>query len=404
MEEKRMGRTIRIIAAGFSRYIKKRKNLTAALSFIFFLAFFFIRVFEALDGNLERFWMKNAVTGDHILSTGKGRADIMKPVSPAFYFSAEGFYSQNPGLAAASSPRLRMGVMAESSERSDNFENAFILVGVDAVREKSIFGAIELEEGPGFSGAVDEIILPRSIMNGLCVALGQSVALAARTQDGFLNMEAARVVGVLAEPSTAFVFGTYQGIAPLELARRLALTDSVSEIVATPRSGGPRGPYRRFPALSCFGVSRAVSIAYAFLRWTVLLFLGIFALGIVYQNVVSMNDERRGEIAVYLTYGAEPAWVAALMFGELALYCLYCAIIGGILGLAALGGLTMAGIYPIDTMTDVLLGGEGLNLWPSPSSWLAAFAALVSIVFLSAGLPVAKAVSPRNIAAMFRKA
>ncbi len=396
---------LRMVFAGFGRYRKTRKNLSAALSFIFFLILFFVSLFSALGRNLEAYWVDSVLGGDYAVSRAESYVDIMKPVNPDNYFDPVAFYVRNPRAKAVSSPRLRVGVMAEAGD--GDFENMFILVGLDPVREKELFDSIQLEAGSYFSGTKAEIILPPSIMGALGVSLGGDVVLAAQTSMGFLNMERARVVGVRKDSSTSFIFGNYQGFAPLELVRSLVGTELASEILIQPGAlgnfSGLRGPFRLSPAIESFGIARAVSLAYGFLRLMILLLLGAFALGIVYQNLSLMNEERRAEIGLYLSYGASPSWVATLMYGELSLYILYCALLGGSLAVAALGGLSLAGLYPIDTVTEVMLGGKRLSLWPGPEALISSFALFMSVVFASSSLPIWKAVLNQNIVSMFRK-
>jgi hypothetical protein len=297
--------------AGFSRYRKRRKNLTAALAIVSFLMLFFINLFSVLDSNLARYWAERGLPGDLVLSDAESQAGIMQPVDPDHYFSPADFYSRNPRLIGSSSARLRIGAMGASMEANGDFDTMFVLVGIDGTEEGKLPKGVEIEEGGPFSGETGELVLPRFIMNSLGVSLGDSVVLAARSSAGFLSMEAAKVVGVMKEDyAGAMVFGNYLGYAPLALVQDLSGEAVASEILVKPGSVTPlaplKGPYRLFPALSTFGIARAVSMAYRFLEWIVLAFLGVFAFAVVYQNVSLMNEERRGEIAVYLAYGAAP--------------------------------------------------------------------------------------------------
>jgi hypothetical protein len=87
----------------------------------------------------------------------------------------------------------------------------------------------------------------------------------------------------------------------------------------------------------------------------------------------------------------------------LAGYALWCAILGGAAGLAVLGGLTLAGLYPVDLVTDVLMGGAPLSLWPHPGLWLASYGLLLACTWAAASRPLFQATGESAVVKLFQK-
>ncbi len=393
-----------LVAAGFRRYRKKRKNLTVVLSAVFFLMFLFMNFFHVLGGNLDSYWIGALNGGDVAVLGRESRVDMMTPVDPGKFFMAADFLEHNRGLENLASPRLRFGAMLGPQKGTEELEQQLVLIGIHEDAEKKLLPGISIKEGNGFSGRENEIILPQAIAGNLGVQVGEDVVVAAKTVGGFYTMEKATLVGLQDVPATSFIFGIYSGYVPMALARRLLDTQLSSEMVLKPGyAHSVKGEFRLSPALFTMSVSRAMSMAYLFLQWIVILFLGVFCSGIVYQNIVLLNEERVAEIGIYLSYGASPAWIQSLMYAELAVYALYCAMIGTVAGAAVMGGLTTLGMSPVDMVTDVMMGGKELNLWPGPGVWLACTALLLAFVLAAASIPVLKATRSTAIVGLFRK-
>jgi hypothetical protein len=395
-----------LVGAGIRRYRKRRRSLTVALSMVFFLLFAFITFFSALGANLNRYWRDGLMLADLAVPAEEGRVDQMSPVNPAHYFDPAAFWRELPLPSGSAAPRLRFGALIGSQAGSMELEQGLVVVGLDPAAESAFLPPPRLKEGRWLSGRPGEIVLPQAVAGAIGVDLGSGVVIETVTADGFSNMEAATLVGVLDVPAAAQIFGAYTGYLSLPQAQSLVDSPLVSEMVIAPGlvgQGQTRGGFRMGTALSNLPVSRAISLAYLLLQSTVVIFLGIFTIGIVNQNIRLMNEERTAEIGVYLSYGASPAWIRGLMFLELAGYALWCAILGGAAGLAVLGGLTLAGLYPVDLVTDVLMGGAPLSLWPHPGLWLASYGLLLACTWAAASRPLFQATGESAVVKLFQK-
>jgi ABC-type lipoprotein release transport system permease subunit len=297
--------------------------------------------------------------------------------------------------------------MAGPQAGEEELNTGLVVIGIDPALDPRVASALKVREGSFFSGDKDEILLPQAIAGDIGVELGQEVILAVMTKTGYYNMEKATLVGIIDVPPAAFVFGTYLGYVQLAQAQRLLDTNQVSELVLADNALGPisslQGPFNFSPALSNLSTSKAISMAYLLLQLIIVAFLAVFSIGIVYQNMLMINEERLAEIGVYLSYGARPGWIQALFLTELAVYTLFCAVIGGLAALVLMGALTMLGLKPFDMVSDLMLGGQALDLWPQPWHWIQTCLLVLAFVLGAAAKPIIDSSKNTAIVKLFRK-
>jgi len=150
-------------------------------------------------------------------------------------------------------------------------------------------------------------------------------------------------------------------------------------------------------------IVRSLSMAFNFLEWVIFLLIFSLALSSIYHNVVLMNTERYGEIGVYLTYGAKPAWIQKLFLLELGIYTFYCSILGGIFSWLFIYGFNSLGIYPIDVATEIIMSSNHFLIQVEPMTFVTTFILLLGLMVAGSMGPIWRATSSQQVIGLFKK-
>ena len=222
------------------------------------------------------------------------------------------FLRENPGLATRVAPQLRVGALLENKTTDDS--NPCIITGLDLGRQRRLNDFLKISDGRYFTPGKKEIVLSEAVALNIKAKIGEKIVIYIITKDGYPNFDLLTVVGFVKRESAAMDAGQYIAYMSIEQVRELMMTDkdSVSELLYVDPGNhnliGLNGPYRMMSGMAALSIVRSLSLAFNFLK--IIIFLLIFSLAIssIYHNVVLMSMERYGEIGVYLTYGAKPAW------------------------------------------------------------------------------------------------
>lgn len=396
---------LKLAFSGCLRYQRRLKNLTAALTIVFILSFFFISLFTSLNSNLRDYWVGNYIGGDLIANKGEKFFDLTKPIKFENYINYNDFISENRALEKFTSPRIRCSVRLEGDNLDEIVARPVIMTGLDYEKEKLLNDFITIEEGRMFNPGSREVILPQSVASDLGANIGEKVYAFATTIDSYSNAEALEVVGFYKTVQAAgFAFGNFYAFMDLSVIQELIQTDLNSEIfIYGDRFVNLKGDYVKNDSIKAISISRTIKMAYDVMFYVVITLLLIFCFGVVLQNITMMNEERKGEIAVYLTYGAKPIWIKSLMLLELVLYILFCSVLGAILSLFLNIWLNSLGLYPVDIFSEILLGGRELVLLRSFPLFVKTWIYLTVLVLVAGYYPINKCVQAMNIIGLFKK-
>ena len=67
---------------GFTKYRKRRKNLTVVLVGAYLLIFFFSSLFATINRNLWNYWVKDLIGGNIIAAKSVKMLDVYSPPKP----------------------------------------------------------------------------------------------------------------------------------------------------------------------------------------------------------------------------------------------------------------------------------------------------------------------------------
>lgn len=398
---------LRIAYRGFMKYRKRRNNLTVVLSGAFFLVFFFISFFATIHQNLWRYWIQDFIGGDLIVSRNLDQQfDIFTPVPPSHYFDYQQFLKNNHAFAGKVSPHLRFAALLENKITNDS--TVSIVIGLDPEKDAALGHQLRISEGRPFKPDQKEIVLSETAASNINAKIGDQIIIYAKTKDGYLNYDLFKITGYFDLSSAASLLGQKIAFLPLAKTRELLMADSgVSELLYTGTKGSifaglnQRRLYQKVSGLDSFSFVRSLSLAFRFLALVIFLLIFAFAISSIYHNVTLMNEERMGEIGVYLTYGAKPLWIRKLFLLELTIYTMYCALLGSIVSWLALVFLNSLGIYSIDIATEVIMSTTHFIFRIDFRMFLGSFFILWGLVILGSLRPVWKSSGSRRVVGLF---
>lgn len=396
----------RVARKGWTRYRRKGKSLTLALSGVFFLLVLFLSLFSTLRQNLWDYWVEGFV-GGHLITAGSVEDyDLFHPLPPEDYFSYREFLAANPSLAGMVAPHLKTGALLENRETQDAID--CIITSIDLAQETGLNDHIKIKRGRFFTPGTKEIILPENIAVALGVELGDEVTVFLLTEQGYFNYDLLTIVGFVDLSLAASYFGLFRSFVPIDTLRELMFCgeDTVSELLYVPGgrgslSGFGRPGYRMINGIESFAQVRAFSWAFKFLEFIFSFLILSFAVTVVYHNVVLINEERTAEIGVYLTYGASPSWIKTLMFMENMLNTAYCALWGGAAGWFCLRGINNLGLYPVDAAMEILMATSHFTLRSGWDLFLKAFLILLFLAGLGSYRPIWRVAESRRVVGLF---
>ncbi len=396
---------IKLACFGAGRYLKKLKNLTVALTVVYIIVFFFLSLFYSLNSNLYKYWVGKYLGGDLILSQNEEYFDITSPVIFDNYISYDDFILENPEYEESTSPRIRSGMLLESDSEGESISRPVIITGIDYTKEAMLNDFIRVQSGRMLKPNTREILLSRSVASYLGVDLGDKVYIFSSTVDYYQNADVLEVVGFYETVMAAgFAFGDSYAFINLTSAKDLLQTDKISEIVTYKRGLNSLSKnYQKRDGIKAVSLSRTIKMVYDLMFWIVMSLLLIFSTGIVFQNVTMMNEERKTEVAVYLTYGVKPLWLKLLMSFEIILYVLFCSIVGVVISLILNIWLNSLGLFPVDIFSEILLGGDVLILSRNPFIFLLTWLSLTILVVSASSYPVSRSVNELDIVKLFKK-
>lgn len=393
---------LKLALTGAKRYVHRLRNLSVALCVVFILTFFFLSLFHSLNYNLRCYWVDKYLGGDLIVSENEDFFDLTTPVPFENYVSYREFIKKNPNLEKITSPRIRVGMLLESSNEN-SLSRPVIITGIDYEKESNINNFINIIDGRMLHPGKNEIVLSRTIANYLSSNIGDKIYVFSKTVDSYDNADILTVVGFYETVTAAgFAFGDAYAYINLSTAKELLQTDLVSEFVTySSRFNHIRGQYTKKRGIDAVSLSRTVKIIYDLMFVIIVILLLVFSAGIVFQNITIMNEERKDEVAVYLTYGVKPQWLQWLMMFELIIYTALCSVFGVVISLIINIWLNSLGLFPVDIFSEILLGGDILILSRSPSLFLVTWFSLTLLVLCAAYHPVGKSVKELNIVQLF---
>lgn len=396
---------IKLAYFGAIRYLKKLKNLSVALTLVYIIVFFFLSLFYSLNSNLYKYWVGKYLGGDLIISSKEDYFDITSPVKFDNYLSYDDFIENNPEYENSTSPRIRAGMLLESDNEGDSISRPVIITGIDYEKERNLNDFIKVKIGRMLKPNNKEILLSRSVASYLGVDIGDTIYIFSSTVDYYQNADALEVVGFYETVMAAgFAFGDSYAFINLSSAQDLLQTENISEIV-TYKRGLSRlsSDYQKKEGIKAVSLSRTIKMVYDLMFWIVITLLFIFSLCIVFQNVTMMNEERKTEVAVYLTYGVKPIWLKILMSFEIKIYVFVCCIFGALISYVLNIWLNSLGLFPVDIFSEILLGGDVLVLNRSPLMFIITWILLTLLVVIAAFFPINRSVNELNIVKLFKK-
>jgi putative ABC transport system permease protein len=312
-----------------------------------------------------------------------------------------------PGIEAIGANVHLMGVASGVGGTSASF----VGVGVEPARERAMGFTTRLRSGEALPDAPppegeDVVLLARGLAESLGVATGDVVTLLALSPDGMLNALDLRVAGVLT--TGVQDLDTRYLKMHLATAQRLLQTESVSNLLVTLEERVPLASGRRRAQSALAGHQPALAVLdwrqrAPFYEQVRNLYLGIFwFLGTVILVLVVLSAsntllmavlERTRELGTLRAIGTSRAQVAGIVLLEALWLGLLGAVLGSLLGWAAMLAINAARLEmpPPPGAVDPI----DLRLAMVPEAFLGALGLMLVVLALAAAVPVARAVRLR---------
>lgn len=374
-----------IIFSGFTRYFKKRKNLTFVIVGITVMLVFFLSLISTIQNNLYNYWALSIIGGDIAVSNEIRSYDIFKLSDFSKYFSYSKYYKDNRRINKYMSPRIKTGALVET--KKDDLP--LILYGIDFKKEIKINDIFKNIKGDFPRPDTKEIVLPEEIMVTLGIKTGDKVALYVSTKDAYPNADLFTVTGVTQETGSAagYLVNANIGYMPIDtLSNFLTVKQGqVNEILFCNLPSYLKY-FIKIPGLryikgtKMLSISRMITMVMGFMRLFIIIFLMIFLYITVYHNINIMNITRKKEIGVYMTFGGTKSFIEKIMIFEFIIYILFTLIFGLVVGRLFIAGFNALNIRPIDPVTEVLLATSHFVVTMGAGT---IFLSIIIVIFLS---------------------
>ncbi len=382
---------IKIILSGFTRYFKKRKNLTFVIIFITAILLFFLSMMNTMRANFYDYWALELIGGDVAVSDLNKYFDLFKIPNLQNSFNYKEIVDLNKSIEEKMSPRIKTGVVVSSTKQ----ESGILLYGVDFDKEgklNKIFDESQIEGRLPRMGT-NEIILPYDIMYLLGLEIGDKVGVQGATKDNYVNAGLYTVVGLngLSDSIAGLLVNSKIGYMPIDTLQEFVCLDEnqINQILFTDLNSIEK-LFIDLPGLKYFSggnvisFSRSISLAIKLIQYLVYFLLIVFLFIIIYHNISILNNTRKKEIGVYLTFGGNKSFVRKIMVLEFAIYLIFCLLIGLILGGIFIYGFNSLDIRSFDPVTEVLLSVNQFDINVSSFSFVSTILLLFTLsIFVS---------------------
>ncbi len=360
---------IKIAVSGFSRSRKKYKNFTVVLITSYVLIVFFISVLYQMKTNVRLFWVDSVIGGNILTTKSSDFFDFYTPSSITDTFSYSDFLKQNQNTGKnIFAPRLRCQSLVEGVQSVPVITN-----GVNLELEQRLGNHIVLENGRYFEDGKNEIMISYALASTLGLKLGDNVSFTVMTQNGYPSYELLKLVGYLSFENVSTLFGDNIAYMSLPVLQKLCgvSSDEITEIATNVKYKiFIHGNYDFYKGEKMISISKLVSIAIIILEILLIISFGCFLIYNIVININTIIREKNKEIKVYLTFGAEPAFIRTRIFLEFFFYSTYCVLIGAIVCTLLIKLFNSLGFYSIDVATEMLMSSSQFVIKLNPVIFL----------------------------------
>lgn len=364
---------------GFWQLKKRHRNFSFVLIISYVFLVFFTSLLSQMQSNVKGVWVDSLIGGNIISLDRNEFIDFYTPASLENLFSFSEF-SAIQKKRAVYAPRLRVQGLVENTQSVP-----VIINGVQKESELALGDHVVLDEGRWFEEGQNEIMLSFSTASTIGVSLGDRVYFTVMTSDGYPSYEMLTLVGYLSFGNVGALFGDNVAYISLPVLQNLCNVslDEVNEIATNVKNQfSIRGNYAFHKGESMVSISKLIKTAITILTVLLFAFFGCFLLFSIVTNVHTIIKEKNKEINVYLTFGAEPAFIRKKIILEFFFYSLYCAFIGSLICILLINGFNALGFYSIDAATEMLLSSSQFVIRMMPSVFIFCFVLILALIVL----------------------